>query len=281
APRPKRVEILLDVNREHNKCQNHAVVLPPHEITADYKILLVKSAGQSFVFMHHDSGGRNTETSPSFGVPWEPLLLKKSQDIHCNRHRSPILPRLIDREWIDMKLLKEWYSTCVNFHAPTCVNGELEIDQSFPKLLLVDTKKKCLVQMERSCRYIALSYCWGNPNFFLTTTSNMRELFQSQAFEQKHIQLPKTTKQAIALTSALGEQYLWVDALCIVQDGPDKLDQLNAMASLYANSILTIVAGEGGHADAGFRGLHGISEPRCVEQKIAPLSSNEYLVRPS
>ncbi|KAL7906104.1 heterokaryon incompatibility protein domain-containing protein [Trichoderma velutinum] len=139
----------------------------------------------------------------------------------------------------------------------------------------------CLVQMERSCRYIALSYCWGSTNTFLTTTSNMKQLFQPHAFEEKHIQLPKTIKQAIALTSALGEQYLWVDSLCIVQDGPDKVDQLNAMASLYANSSLTIVAGEGGHADAGFRGLFGISEPRCAKQKILPLSPDEYLVRPS
>lgn len=88
----------------------------------------------------------------------------------------------------------------------------------------------------------------GSSNFFLTTTDNMKQFFQPQAFE--HIQLLKTIKQAIALTSALGEQYLWVDALCVVQNGPDKFDHLNAMASLYANSTLTIVAGQNGHADA-------------------------------
>ncbi|KAM0511516.1 hypothetical protein ACHAPE_009768 [Trichoderma viride] len=271
APRPRRIEVLLDVTREHNNCQNYAVVLPPHEIANDFKTLLVKSAGQPFMFLHHGSathdsggnGGNGTATSSSFGVPWELLLLKTSQDIPYKIRRPPVSPRLVDREWIDIKLLKEWYSTCVTSHAHTCGNGEPEIDQAFPKLLLIDTKRKCLVQMEPSCRYIALSYCWGSTNFFLTTTDNVRQLFQPQVFE--HIQLPKTIKQAIALTLALGEQYLWVDALCIVQNGSDKIDHLNAMASLYANSTLTIVAGQDGHADAGFRGLDGISEPRFAE----------------
>lgn len=285
APRSRRVEMPLDITSEHNNCQNHAVVLPPRKVATDYKILLVKSAGQPFVFLHHDdsaahnSGGRSTEILSSFGVPWEPLLLKEFRNTQHPARRTPIFPRLIDREWIDIKLLKEWYSTCVNSHAHTCGSGEPEIDQAFPKLLLIDTKRKCLVQMERNCRYIALSYCWGSANFFFTTTENMRQLFQPQAFE--HIQLPKTIKQAIALTSALGEQYLWVDALCIVQNGPDKMDHLNAMASLYANSALTIVAGEDSHADAGFRGLNGISEPRLAKQQIATLSPSESLVRPS
>lgn len=95
APRPRRVEILLDINSEHNNCQNHAVVLPPHKVATDYKILLVKSAGQPFVFLHHgdsaahNSGGRSTETSSSFGVPWEPLLLQESQDTQHPARRPP------------------------------------------------------------------------------------------------------------------------------------------------------------------------------------------------
>ncbi|KAL7897578.1 heterokaryon incompatibility protein domain-containing protein [Trichoderma sp. SZMC 28014] len=284
APHPRSIEMQLDINNEHNNCQSHAVVLPPQKVATDYKILLKKSADHPFVFLYHDSAtyessSRSTETSSSFGVPWEPLLLKEPQLIQHPARRPLIFPRLIDREWIDIKLLKEWYSTCVNSHAHTCGSGEPEIDQSFPKLLLIDTQRKCLVQMERSCRYIALSYCWGSTNFFLTTTENMGQLFQPQAFE--HNKLPKTIKQAIALTSALGEQYLWVDSLCIVQNGPDKIDHLNAMASLYANSTLTIVAGEDDHADAGFRGLNGISEPRLAKQQIATLSPSEILVRPS
>jgi hypothetical protein len=280
APRPRRVEISVDVS--HTECLNHAAVLPSRGVTTEYKILLIKLAGQPFVFLHHDSathdsgGTSSTSTSSSFGVPWEPILLPESEDIQYRIRRPPFLPRLIDEEWIDIEIPKDWFSTCVNSHVHTCGNGEPEIDRAFPSLLLIDTKRMCLVQSERNCRYVALSYCWGSTNFFLTTTDNVRQLFQPQALEQ--IRLPKTIKQAIALTSALGEQYLWVDALCIVQNGPDKFDQLNAMASLYAHSTLTIVAGEDDHADAGFRGLDGISEPRCAKQIMALISPNEYLV---
>ena len=280
VPRPRRSEVEFDITTEHGKCQDHAAVLLPRDVGVGYQIHLVKPAGQTFVYIYSDLDKHTAEASSSFGLPWEPLFLKESE-IYQSNTRLPISPRLIDREWIDIRLLKEWHSTCRSYHNRTCGTGEPDIDPSFPNLLLVDTKRKCLVEKERRCRYVALSYVWGNTNFFLTTTSNIQDLCQTQALEQPHIRLPKTLEQAISLALALGEQYIWIDALCIVQDGPDKADQLNAMASLYANSTLTIVAGEGGHADAGFRGLHGISEPRHAEQKIATISKHECLVRPS
>ena len=246
------------------------------------QIRLLKPAGQRIVYVQ-SVFNRTTKGSSNFGVPWEPFLLKGSQPSDNKEYNITISNslRLIDREWIDIELLKEWHSTCINSHVHTCSIKVLEIDQSFPKLILVDTKRKCLVQMERSCRYVALSYVWGGTNAFLTMTDNVVQLSEPGALEAEHVRLPKTIQQAIALTQALDEQYLWVDALCIVQDGQDKADQLNAMASLFSNATLTIVDAGGGHADAGFRGLHGISEPRCAEQKTVSLSPGQQLVRPS
>ncbi|KAF2728280.1 hypothetical protein EJ04DRAFT_395284, partial [Polyplosphaeria fusca] len=58
----------------------------------------------------------------------------------------------------------------------------------------------------------------------------------------------------------LSIRYLWVDALCIIQDsGEDKDVQIASMGFIYGGAHLTIVAAFGDSANAG---LPGISIPR-------------------
>ncbi len=53
------------------------------------------------------------------------------------------------------------------------------------------------------------------------------------------------------LIRQLGEQYLWVDSLCIVRDDDvERHDQLERMGSIYANAYMTIVAAGGPHSAA-------------------------------
>ena len=55
--------------------------------------------------------------------------------------------------------------------------------------------------------------------------------------------LPQTIQDAIIATRALGEQYLWIDALCINQkDKKDLKEQIDRMGLIYENSYVTIVA---------------------------------------
>jgi Heterokaryon incompatibility protein (HET) len=66
------------------------------------------------------------------------------------------------------------------------------------------------------------------------------------------------------LTELLGERYLWVGALCIVQDVDNdiKAAQLDSMASIYNNTYVTIIAANGWDADHGLRGIKRVTEPR-------------------
>jgi Heterokaryon incompatibility protein (HET) len=90
---------------------------------------------------------------------------------------------------------------------------------------------------------------------------------------------PNTVKDAIDLVESLGERYLWVDSLCIVQDDDEwKCSQINNMASIYANSHLTIIAADGDSSDYGLRGLRGISGPR---QTLSESSSSFYTIASS
>lgn len=76
----------------------------------------------------------------------------------------------------------------------------------------------------------------------------------------------------------LGEKYIWVDSLCIVQDDEKMMsDTLGQMHMIYANCALCIVAKAGQDADFGLRGLKGISERRWSERIIFPLADGEKL----
>ena len=62
----------------------------------------------------------------------------------------------------------------------------------------------------------------------------------------------KTISNSIEATGMIGARYLWVDSLCILQDDEEeKLAQIQKMDKIYTNSLLTIVAASGTHADAG------------------------------
>ena len=55
--------------------------------------------------------------------------------------------------------------------------------------------------------------------------------------------IPKTIIDAIEVTRRLEYTYLWVDALCIIQDaGEDMKDEIAVMGTIYRDSAVTIIA---------------------------------------
>src|SRR5271170_8055968 len=64
--------------------------------------------------------------------------------------------------------------------------------------------------------------------------------------------LPETFQDAITITRKLGIQYLWIDALCIVQDDLSDWEiESSKMASIYSHSFLTIAASHGRDSRSG------------------------------
>lgn len=65
--------------------------------------------------------------------------------------------------------------------------------------------------------------------------------------------LSQTVQDAILVTRKLGVRYLWVDALCIVQDDESsKNKEIDRMGKVYANAVLTISASSSQSAAEGF-----------------------------
>jgi len=102
-------------------------------------------------------------------------------------------------------------------------------------------------------QWAALSYCWGTDHSRKLTTSSLRDLQLGIALNE----LDATIRDAISITRALGIDYLWVDALCILQDGlkQDWTLQASQMREIYENSTITLVAADSISVVQGFLSL--------------------------
>jgi hypothetical protein len=88
-------------------------------------------------------------------------------------------------------------------------------------------------------RYMTLSHCWGKV---------IPPRLTKQTVDAWHVrlpdeELPQTFRDAIWLTRELGERFLWIDSLCIVQDDPAELKtQIGLMGAIFEESFCTIAA---------------------------------------
>jgi len=101
--------------------------------------------------------------------------------------------------------------------------------------------------------YVALSYCWGSLGFFKTTRTNIDQLKRGFRLSD----LPKTIQDAIYVTRQLGIPYIWIDALCIVQDDTaDWEKESGMMADVYSNAHVTLAALSAASVTEGFLHLN-------------------------
>ncbi|KAL8365639.1 hypothetical protein RB595_004450 [Gaeumannomyces hyphopodioides] len=99
-------------------------------------------------------------------------------------------------------------------------------------------------------RYACLSYCWGGEQKIKLTKTNLHTL-QTNGLDANT--LPLTLKDAIMATQCLGLQYLWIDALCIIQDDDeDKKREISRMGSIYSSCTICISAATGKSVHDGF-----------------------------
>lgn len=144
---------------------------------------------------------QETILEDKFGVPWL-----------SPRKMEPLVP---------LELLKSWVKTCEHFHGKTCDSPPWTEGISWPQSLrLIDVKRNCIVNVHEKTNYIALSYVWGIMPDGLTNTTASRsniQLLQVVGYLLE-THLPRTIRDAMGLARDLGETYLWVDCLCIVQD---------------------------------------------------------------
>ncbi|KAI0851665.1 heterokaryon incompatibility protein-domain-containing protein [Daldinia vernicosa] len=89
-------------------------------------------------------------------------------------------------------------------------------------------------------KYATLSYCWGSGLTLKTTKETKDE--HSKVGIVVH-SMPQTFQDAIEVVRKLGIRYLWIDALCIIQDIPEDWEAESVkMCDIFANSYITVSA---------------------------------------
>jgi len=115
--------------------------------------------------------------------------------------------------------------------------------------------------------YATLSYCWGAGLPLKTTSANILSHCQGIPLES----FPKTLAEAIRVTRRLKIRYIWIDALCIIQDG-DGQDWAEQSASM--TDILNISALESPNCDAGLLPLAVPNDGLRVATALPPVVAN-------
>lgn len=150
-----------------------------------------------------------------------------------------------------IKQCREWLSDCASSHEqcrkpaasqlPTRV-VDVSPEGSSDKPRLLETRGQ-------RGEYLTLSYCWGKRHVSFLTSRNI-----GAYYEQLDIAaISHTLRDAINLTKRLGFRFIWIDALCIIQDSEqDKEKELSSMNRIYRDSLLTIVASSASNVDEGF-----------------------------
>lgn len=156
----------------------------------------------------------------------------------------------LTRQWLrDCKLQ---HAQCVSKGADTLPTRVLDIG---------DRSDAAQIRLYESApgqcdEYVALSYCWGKFGNLTTTKGNIADRKRGIPWEV----MPKSFQDAIEITRGLGIGYLWIDALCIVQDDASDWEREAArMAEVYENATLTIAT------DAALDPTRGILTPRQID----------------
>ncbi|KAH7142162.1 heterokaryon incompatibility protein-domain-containing protein [Dactylonectria macrodidyma] len=145
---------------------------------------------------------------------------------------------------LDFSLVKSWLQYCAQHHTKTCgaVGDRAGLD-AIASFKLIDCKADEIIP---ACgqQYVALSYVWGKGPVAIPTSTRLPK------------KVPKTIRDAITATLALGFQYLWIDRYCINQQIKEEVDeQVPKMDLIYNNAQLTIIAAAGKDPEHGLPGV--------------------------
>ncbi|KAJ4397005.1 hypothetical protein N0V93_001229 [Gnomoniopsis smithogilvyi] len=139
-----------------------------------------------------------------------------------------------------LRRISNWRRICAQEHSG-CPSGE-EPRELPTRVIAVNSNDPRYVKLVNTHRgrtavYACLSYSWGTGTQHCTTTRNIKGHLQRILIAD----LPQTVADAIKLCRALQIPYIWIDALCIIQDDKDDWStEAAAMARIYGSSVLTI-----------------------------------------
>ncbi|KAG1749223.1 heterokaryon incompatibility protein-domain-containing protein [Suillus lakei] len=183
---------------------------------------------------------------------------------------------------VNTDLVKKWIQLCQENHGDKCKSiwGMDDVDRKLPGFVrVVDVVSMAVIPAPSGCRYVTLSYVWGGIGAeYWTTKNNILE--RSTPGGLNAANLPETITDSILFVRQLGERYIWIDALCIVQDdSQDKFTQIQTMDLVYGLSYLTIITASGTTARDPLPGCR--PRTRTLQQHIEVVQGLHLYVGPT
>ncbi|OWT42636.1 heterokaryon incompatibility protein (HET) domain-containing protein [Pochonia chlamydosporia 170] len=148
------------------------------------------------------------------------------------------------RSWLAHCQVDTAHSKCrpASFHWPTFPGVQFRV---------IDVFRRCITVCPDGCQYLALSYVWGGVDQPKLILEVLDRLMQEGGLDVIWTRIPQTVRDAIAFCQQIGERYLWVDALCIIQDYPrDMRLSILRMRQVYAAAKCTLGAISASSAEA-------------------------------
>lgn len=184
------------------------------------------------------------------------LIIETSNDFDKKQGFPVSLPESLNNSSAENELVvgraRFWLNECLGDHKcesdrqPSyCPPRLLDLTQSKPRLIETAYEKP-------PGPYVALSHCWGkNPNHIILSTDNIKDFMEG--FDIRL--LPPSFRDSIEVCRGLGIFRLWIDSLCIIQDGmehtSDWRKHVSEMAEIYSNCILNISISHAANAGVG------------------------------
>ncbi|KAF5636680.1 tol [Fusarium tjaetaba] len=231
----------LDHSRQNLKVRGQVALLRQHPLEQDISDV-------ALVFM--SSSVLPYIVWPHMGYAWatlDAISTDGAKDINLKP-----LPRSdqADATW---KSVREWLGRCQKYHKD-CKLQRTPTWKPTRLLYVCNTQAALQVRLVEGqelpdgTEYLTLSHCLGVGNTLQLTRSNIEAFKSSIPVDE----LSRVFIDACNTTKRLSHEYLWIDALCIIQDDPtDREHEVGCMSSIYGNSCLNLSADGDDAADQG------------------------------
>ncbi|KAE9574129.1 hypothetical protein CGMCC3_g9907 [Colletotrichum fructicola] len=159
-------------------------------------------------------------------------------------------PNLVSNSQLSYRRVTQWMHECQRIHSKCSSRSNTFVPT---RLLHVSgTPQNPTIKLTTTppvAPYATLSYCWGGDQEAKTLKSN----FVSYQDHIDFCTLPATIQDAAIVTVQIGLSYLWVDAMCIIQDDDnDKMKEIAKMHAVYRSSLITMAPSEAVTSKTGF-----------------------------
>ncbi|KAL6351907.1 hypothetical protein LRP88_14719 [Fusarium phalaenopsidis] len=248
-----------------------------------------REAALRFVFWNTTRSGRLKDLEP---ISWvnrenraegnflriEDTSLEKSKLFNPTFYKLSRPAKELTQGPCDVEKMRHYLRRCLDQHGRDCNQNRHEPLQSpssptsptphkWPESFRgIDVEQLQVVPAPPGCAYLALSYVWDHTNinpFSQSRATTFPDFCKPQGLSLSR--LPQTIADALVVCRRLGERYLWIDALCIIQDDPaDVAAQVTRMGEIYSLATATIVAACGSNASKGLTCLRIRDPPQAA-----------------